>query len=94
MIEGKQTDGKIVAVAKSLTWAGSPVFAVRTASNSTVDRLPRGVQPGHPLSDGAVVDLSALVPQSGNMFVRSAGEVRSQRSRSSSSRSIVDHRML
>jgi hypothetical protein len=26
MIEGKQTDGKIVAVAKSLTWAGSPLF--------------------------------------------------------------------
>jgi hypothetical protein len=25
-IEGKQTDGKIVAVAKSLTWAGSPLF--------------------------------------------------------------------
>jgi hypothetical protein len=76
MIEGKQTDGKIDAVAKSLTLAGSPLFAVRTASNSTVDRLPRGVHPDHPLTDRAVVDLSALVPQSGNVFARVAGKIR------------------
>jgi hypothetical protein len=81
-IEGKQTDGKIAAVAKSLTWAGSPLFAVRTARNSTVDRLPRGVHPDHPLSDRAVVDLSALMPQSDNLFVRRAGKIRSPRSRS------------
>jgi hypothetical protein len=78
MIEGKQTDGKIVTVAKSFTWAGSPLFALRATSHSTVDWLPHGVHPNGPLSDRAVVDLSALVPQSGNMFVRPAGEVRSQ----------------
>jgi hypothetical protein len=78
MIERIRTGGKIAAVAKSFIWGGSPLFAVRTASNSTVDRLPRGVHPDPPLSDYAVVDLSALVPQSGNMFVRPAGEVRPQ----------------
>ena len=78
MIKGQQTGGKFVAVVKSLTWAGSPLFAVRTASHSTVDRLPQGVHPDHPLGDRAVVDLSALVPRSGNLFAHRASEVRSQ----------------
>ena len=78
MIKGQQTGGKYVAVVKSLTWVGSPLFAVRTASHSTVDRLPHGVHPDHPLSDRAVVDLSALVPQSGNLFAHHASGVRSQ----------------
>ena len=78
MIKGQQTGGKYVAVVKSLTWAGSPLFAVRTKSHSTADRLSHGVHPDHPLSDRAVVDLSALVPQSGNLFAHHASEVRSQ----------------
>ena len=78
MIKGLQPGGKFVAVLKSLTWAGSPLFAVRAASHSTVDRLPHGVHPDAPPSDRAVVDLSALMPQSGNLFVHRAGKVRSQ----------------
>jgi soluble lytic murein transglycosylase-like protein len=78
MITGQQTGGKYVAVVKSLTWVGSALFAVRTASHSTIDRLPHGVHPDHPLSDRAVVDLSALVPQSGNLFAHHSSEVRSQ----------------
>jgi soluble lytic murein transglycosylase-like protein len=77
MIENQQTGEKIVAAVKSLTWAGSPLFAVRTANHSTVDRLPYGVHRDHPLSHRAVVDLSALVPQSGNLFSRRASELRS-----------------
>ena len=38
-VEGKQTGGKIAAVAKPSTLVGSPLFVVRIASNSTVDRL-------------------------------------------------------
>jgi hypothetical protein len=78
MIKSQQTGGRIVAVTKSLTPAGSPLFAVRTASHSTVDRLPHGVHPDHPLSDRAVVDLSALLPQSGNLFAHRTSEFRSQ----------------
>jgi hypothetical protein len=78
LIKSQQTGGEFVAVVKSLTWAGSPLFAVRTASHSAVDRLPHGVHPDHPLSDGAVVDLSALVPRSGNLFVHRASKVRSE----------------
>lgn len=78
MIESKRTVAMIAAVGKSFTSAGSPSFAVRTASISTVDRPPYGVHLNRPLSDRAVVDLSALVPQSGNLFVRAASEARSQ----------------
>jgi hypothetical protein len=94
LVGAKQACGKIVAVARSFTATGLSLFAARTVTISANDRPPHGVHPNRPRSDSAVVDLSALVPQSGNMFVRSAGEVRSQRSRSTSSQSIVDHRML
>jgi transglycosylase-like protein with SLT domain len=78
LIGSKQTGGRIVAVAKSFTWAGSPLFAVRAASNFTIDRPPHNMHPDRPLSEHAVVNLSALVPQSGSLFVRRASEIRSQ----------------
>jgi hypothetical protein len=77
-IEGKQTGGKIAAVAKPSTSAGSPLFVVRIASNSTVDRPSPGVRPDRPSSGRIVVDLSALVPQSSNLFVHLASETRSK----------------
>jgi hypothetical protein len=78
MIGGRQADGKIVAVADSPTLARSPLFVVRSASSSGNDRPSLGVRPDRPSSVRAVVDLSALVPQSGNLFVHRASEVRSR----------------
>jgi|SRR5712664_553599 len=82
LIGSKQTGGRIVAVAKSFTWAGSPLFAVRAASKSIVNRPQVGTHPDRLLSEravvDAVVDLSALVPQLSTLFVRRASEVRSQ----------------
>ena len=77
-IESEQSGGKLIAVAKSSTLARSPLFTRRIGSNSTVDRTAHGVRPDRPSSVRAVVDLSALVPQSGNLFVRRTSEVRSQ----------------
>jgi hypothetical protein len=77
-VEGKQTGGKIAVLAKPSTLAGSPLFVVRLASKSTVDRPLPNVGPGRRSSGRAVVDLSALVPQSGNLFVHHLNEVRSQ----------------
>lgn len=77
-IESEQSGGKLIAVAKSSTFARSPLFARRIGSNSTVDRTSHGVRPDRPSSVRAVVDLSALVPQSGNLFVHRAREIRSQ----------------
>jgi len=78
MIGGKRVSGKILAVAESPTLARSPLFVVRSANSSSSDRSSPDVQPDRPSNGRPVVDLSALVPQSGNLFVRHAGEVRSR----------------
>jgi hypothetical protein len=77
-VEGKQTGGEIAVVAKPSTLAGSPLFVVRIASNSTVDRPSPNARPDRRSSGHAVVDLSALVPQSSNLFVHLASEARSK----------------
>lgn len=77
-IGGEQIGRKTVAVSKSLTSVRSPLFVVRTASNSSDERPSPGMRPDRPPRVRAVVDLSALVPQSGNLFVHRAREIRSQ----------------
>ena len=78
MIGGKQVNEKIVAVAASLKLARSPLFIVRSASSSSDNRPSPGARPDRPSSVRPVVDLSALVPQSGNLFVHHASEARSR----------------
>ena len=78
MVGGEQVGQKTLAVAKSHTLACSPLFVVRTASSSSGVRPSSGVRSDHPSNGHGVVDLSALVPLSGNLFVRRASEVRSQ----------------
>ena len=77
IIEGKPTDGKTVTVARSFAWTSSPLFAVRTASHSSGNRSLNRLHPDRPPGYRAVVDLSALVPQSGGLFAHHASEVRS-----------------
>jgi soluble lytic murein transglycosylase-like protein len=64
MIGSKRVNGKIVAVAESLTLARSPLFVLRSASSSSDDRPSPGVRPDRSSNGRPVVDLSALVPQS------------------------------
>jgi soluble lytic murein transglycosylase-like protein len=78
MIGGKQVNGNIVAVADSLMLARSPLFVVGSASSSSNDRSASAVRPDRPSNVRPVVDLSALVPQSGNLFVHHTSEARSQ----------------
>jgi Transglycosylase SLT domain len=78
MIGGKQVNGKIVAVADSLTLARSPLFVVRSANSSSDDRPSPRVRPDRPSNVRPVIGLCALVPQSGNLFVHHTGEARSQ----------------
>ena len=78
MIGGKQVNEKIVAVAASLKLARSPLFIVRSASSSSDNRPSPDARPYRPLNVLPVVDLSALVPQPGNLFVHHAVEARSQ----------------
>jgi Transglycosylase SLT domain len=78
MIGGKQANERFVAVADSLALARSPLFVARSASSSGDDRPSPGVRPDRPSNGRPVVDLSALVPQSDNLFVRHTGEARSR----------------
>ena len=78
LIGGKQMGGKIAAAADSLTLVRSPLFVVRSTSSSADDSPSPGVRPGRPSNGRPVVDLSALVPQSGNLFVRHAGQAPSR----------------
>jgi soluble lytic murein transglycosylase-like protein len=66
-----------VAIARSFAWASSSLFAARTATNSHDVRLPIDMRRTYSPHAHAVVDLSALVPQSGNLFVRLARRSRS-----------------
>jgi soluble lytic murein transglycosylase-like protein len=78
MIGGEQIGGKIAAAAKARTLTSSPLFVAPIADNSTVPGTSPGVRPDRPSNVRTVVDLSALVPQSGNLFVHRVSEVRSQ----------------
>lgn len=78
MIGGVRVNRKIVAVADSITLARPTLFVQRSANNSSDDRLSPGVRPDRPSNARPVVDLSALVPQSGNLFVHRTGKARSQ----------------
>jgi soluble lytic murein transglycosylase-like protein len=78
MIAGARVSRKIVAVADSITSARPSLFVLRSANNPSDDRVSPGVRPDRPSNSRPVVDLSALVPQSGNLFVHRTGEVRSQ----------------
>jgi hypothetical protein len=73
MINRARSKAQIDAVARSFAWASSSLFATRTAGRSPVD-----MRQNRSSRAQAVVDLSALVPQSGNLFVRLAREIRSQ----------------
>jgi hypothetical protein len=78
MIGGEQVNGKIVAGADSPTLVRSPLFVARSANGSSENRSPASLWSERTSNVRPVVDLSALVPQSGNLFVHHAGESRSQ----------------
>ena len=78
MIEGKRVSGKIATAADLLTLTRSPLFVVRSANSSSNDRRASGVRPDRLSNVRPVVDLSALLPQSGNLFAHHASEARSQ----------------
>jgi soluble lytic murein transglycosylase-like protein len=77
MIESARTDVRVAAVGRSFAF-NSSLFATRMAratpdAKSSVDMRQNRSPRTH-----AIVDLSALVPQSGNLFVRLTRGIRSQ----------------
>jgi len=78
MIGDDRVNGRIVVFADSPVVARSPLFAMGSASTPSNDRQASGLWPDRPSNGHPVVDLSALVPRSGNLFVRHTGEARSR----------------
>jgi soluble lytic murein transglycosylase-like protein len=78
MINRAQANMPTGALARSFAWANSSLFAARSAgispdrSSSAEKRQDRSTR-AH-----GIVDLSALVPHSGNLFVHGTGEMRSR----------------
>jgi len=78
MIKSTRTDVQIATVERSFAWVNSSLFAARSAGTSP-DRKSSADMRQNPSSRvHAVVDLSALVPQSGNLFVRLIRGIRPQ----------------
>jgi soluble lytic murein transglycosylase-like protein len=78
MINRARTNVRIGAVARSFAWAGSSLFAPRSAGISSDRSSPADMRQNRSSSAHGIVDLSALVPHSGNLFVHRTGEMRSR----------------
>jgi soluble lytic murein transglycosylase-like protein len=78
MITRARTNVPLGAVARSFALANSSLFAPRSAGISSDRSSPATVRQNRSSRAHGVVDLSALVPHSGNLFVLPTGEMRSQ----------------
>ncbi len=78
MINRARTDVRIGAVARSFASAGSSLFATRSAGISSDRSSPTDMRQNRSSRAHGVVDLSALAPHSGNLFVHPTGEMRSR----------------
>jgi soluble lytic murein transglycosylase-like protein len=78
MITRARTNVQLGAVARSFAWANSSLFAPRSAGISSDRSSPADMRQNRSSRAHGVVDLSALVPHSSNLFVRRTGEMRSR----------------
>jgi len=78
MITRARTNVQLGAVARSFAWANSSLFASRSAGISSDRSSLTDMRQNRSSRAHGVVDLSALVPHSGNLFVHRTGEMRSR----------------
>jgi soluble lytic murein transglycosylase-like protein len=78
MINRARTNVQLGAVTRSSAWANSSLFATRTAGISSDRSSPADMRQNRSSRAHGVVDLSALVPHPGNLFVHPTGEMRSR----------------
>jgi hypothetical protein len=77
VIESTRTNARVAAVDRSFASADSAPFPRSILSTSRRGTLPADMRQSQALHTHPVVDLSALVPQSGNLFVRLSKQIRS-----------------
>jgi soluble lytic murein transglycosylase-like protein len=78
MINHARTNVQIGDVARSFAWASSSLFAARAAGISSDGSFSADMRQNHSSRAHGIVDLSALVPHSGSLFVHRTTEKRSQ----------------
>jgi hypothetical protein len=78
MIESTQDSERMAGVRTSFAWANSSLFATRSARISSDGGSSDDLHQHRSSRAHAIIDLSALEPQSGNLFVRRASEIGSQ----------------
>jgi hypothetical protein len=78
VIGGKPPVESTATLAKSAAWSEPQHFASRSAGVPRADRPSPGVRPNRPQHGRSAVGRSALVPVSGNLFVRPASRARAQ----------------
>jgi soluble lytic murein transglycosylase-like protein len=78
VITRARTNAQLGAVARSFAWADSSLFAPRSAGISSDRSSPATVRQNRSSRAHGVVDLSALVPHSGKLFLHRTGEMRSR----------------
>jgi hypothetical protein len=78
MINRTRTKAQIGAVTRSFAWANSSPFAPRSPSISSDGSSPAAMHQNRSSRAHGVVDLSALVPHSGNLFVHRASGMTSR----------------
>jgi len=64
----------MVAAADPLAWTHAPLFIAQSERSAAADPLPVERASGDPSATSSVRDVSAIVPQSGGLFVARAGE--------------------
>ena len=77
IIKSTGTNVRVAAVETSFAWANSSLFVAHTASVVPGVRSKADLRQDRSSRTHAVVDLSALVPQSSNLFVRRTSGIRS-----------------
>ena len=78
IIGGGQLDDRPVVVADAGAWLRALLFPVQAESKPADDRSSPALQPERRPTARAIVDLSGLAPQSGDLFVRRIAELRPQ----------------
>lgn len=78
MIKSTRIDVQIAVVERSFAWANSSLFAARSAGTLPDSKSSADMRQNRSSRTHAAVDLSALAPQSSNLFVRLARGIRSQ----------------
>lgn len=78
MIESARTDGRVAAVRRSFAQVNSSLFATRMAPARSDAKSSTDIRQNRSRRTHAIVDLSALVPESGNLFVPLARGIRAQ----------------